>query len=122
MSGRIVADASVLIFLGKIRRLSLLQGLWKGPFYISDSVKNEVLPPSLDSEERDYLTQELRSFKVLSPSRQQPKGSGALSQSDWSVVHLAQQIHAELVLVDERALRNLLAGLGLDVLGTLGIL
>lgn len=121
MSQRVVADASVLIFLGKISRLSLLARLWKGPFYISGLVKDEVLPPSLTPEERGRLTEGLRLFKTASP-RMAEASEGALSRSDWSVVHLALEVRAAIVLADEKAMRNVLSGLGLRTLGTLGCL
>lgn len=121
MIRRVVADASVLIFLGKIRKLHLLRRLWQGPFYASDLVRGEVLSAGVPAEERDYLARELQTFKIT-PLPGPSKLGGALSRSDWSVVRLARQIRADVVLADDKSLRDVLRGMGFAVLGTLGLL
>lgn len=116
-----VSDASVLIFLGKIRQLHLIEPLFDGPFYLPDLVYREVLTEGLSTEETEYLTQALSPWKTMSPRRPSKPGT-QLSLSDWSVVELAKQVKAELVLADEKALRNVLVRQHLTVMGTLGIL
>ncbi len=118
---KIVADASPVIFLGKLRRLSLLNDLFKGPFYFSHFVRNEILSERLSLTEKDYLEKVLHPWKVVSVDNL-PKTKGALSISDSSVVHLSHQVHADLVLADDRALRNTLQAHRFKVLGTLGVL
>jgi predicted nucleic acid-binding protein len=118
---KVVADASVLIFLGKIRQLDLLKRLFQGPFYLSGLVRDEVLTEGIPPEESDYLEKILASWQVMAPLL--PKKPGKqLSFSDWSVVELAKQIDADIVLADEKALRHVLAAQGIPVIGTLGLL
>jgi uncharacterized protein len=117
-----VADASVVIFLAKAQSLSLLHSLFKGPIHITDLVKDELLASDPPSVETTSLKKRFDSlFKVI-PYKPFTKAQGALSQADWSVIQAAEQTDADIVLSDDKALRNVAVGLGYKIMGTLGIL
>ncbi|MBI2119692.1 MAG: hypothetical protein HYT97_08710 [Elusimicrobia bacterium] len=117
----VISDASPLIFLSKIEELSLIKDLFKGPYYIPSIVYHEVLDSTLSEEEKIYLKDELKLWKVK-PVKIQPPLKGAGSLADWSVFELAHSIHPTVVLADDKFLRNILATRGLLTLGTLGLL
>ena len=117
----LVADASPLIFLAKVDCLNLISRLFKGPVRIPESVRDEVLaPPTPTAEE-----QVLRSF--LDRSRIEPvanprRFAAALSRADNDALTLAVRIRADLLLADDRLLRELARVEHIRPMGTLGIL
>jgi predicted nucleic acid-binding protein len=117
-----VEDASIIIFLAKAKYLSLLPDLFKGPIYITDRVNDELLASDPPSFETTSLKKQFESlFKVIS-YKPFTKAQGALSQADWSVIQAAEQMDVDIVLSDDKALRNVAVGLGYQIMGTLGIL
>ena len=117
----VVADASPLIFLGKLGQLGLLPSLFTGTVWIPASVRDEVLaPPGSPAEIRL-----LRAFlshcvivKVAHPMRFSP----AMSQADHEALTLALRKHADLLLTDERLMRDMAVIEHMRPIGTLGIL
>lgn len=118
----VVADASVLIFPGKIRRLDWIPRLFPPPLYVPDLVRQEVLIPDLPPSEQDYLEDTLKPWETVPWRPRISRLSGGLSVTDISVIEVARQVKAEWVLADERALREVLRSRRHHVIGTLGIL
>lgn len=48
--------------------------------------------------------------------------AGRPGRSEAEVISLAQECHADFVVIDDRSARRLAAGLGLRVIGTVGVL
>lgn len=117
----VVADASPLIFLAKIRRLNLIARLFGHTIIIPDSVAAEVLRPPLPPDEERLLQEFIDSIQIESVSVSR-KNSSALSRADMAVCQLALKRKAGLVLTDDKLLRALLVAENLKPLGTLGIL
>ena len=117
----IVADASPLIFLGKIGQLDLIGRLFPGTVLVPQSVRDEVLTGSISPVEE----QSLRAFlKTCSLERvPNPKHhAGALSGADNEALTLAVRHRASLLLCDDRLLRQMAMVEGIRPMGTLGIL
>lgn len=117
----IVADASPLIFLGKIAQLDLIPSLFAGDVYLPASVRDEVLAaPITPAEERrlhDFLAR-CKVVKVANPEI----FSAAMSHSDNEALTLAVRKRADLLLADERLMRHMAVVERIRPVGTLGIL
>jgi predicted nucleic acid-binding protein len=109
----VVADASPLIALERIGQLALLEALF-GEILIPPAVAREVtprlvLPPWI----RERAPQHPIAAEVL---------RAALGPGESEAIGLALEIHADRLIVDERAGRRVAEALGLRVAGVLGLL
>ncbi len=110
----VVGDASVYIALGRIDALSLLPRLYK-EVHVPDAVWCEIDRPGFPPPEwiiRHSLSRPLPSADWTEP----------LDAGESEALHLARQLHAALVLIDEAAGRAVARRLGLEVTGTVGLL
>ena len=117
----IVADASPMIFLGKIGQLELVSSLFKGVVFVPSSVRDEVLAVPISPSEARVLQEFLgrcRIVKVVHPEC----FSGAMSRSDNEALTLAIRKHADLLLADERLMRDMAVIEHIRPVGTLGVL
>jgi len=109
----VVSDASPLIALHQIDELQLLQGLF-GEAVIPPAVAREVtpgvpLPPWVKTRRPEQPVAQAILLASLGPGESE-------------AISLAQEIHAEWLLLDDRPARRLAEALGLSVAGTLGLL
>ncbi|MBN1674230.1 MAG: DUF3368 domain-containing protein [Kiritimatiellae bacterium] len=117
----VVADATPLIFLGKVNQLALLRRLFGEPVVIPLCIRDEVLPADLPPHEERVLSEFLRHCEIVRVSR--PRlFARSLSQADNKVVTLAVRRKADWVLADDHLLRKMAAIEGIAVMGTLGVL
>jgi hypothetical protein len=110
----VVADTSPLIALHQLGKLQLLEGLFR-----------EVLVPPAVAHEAAPSLPELPPFiRAQAPTRPIPSQvqQASLGPGESEALGLAIELHAELVILDERLGRRLAAALGLNVAGTAGIL
>ena len=117
----VVADASPLIFLGKIGQLGLIPALFKGTVLIPASVRDEVLAPPLSPAEARVLGTFLGRCGIVKVARPE-RFSAAMSRADSDALTLAIRRHAALLLADERLLRDMAVIERIRPIGTLGIL
>jgi uncharacterized protein len=108
----VVSDASPLIALQQIDELKLLQGLF-GEVIIPPAVAREVASLSLPPWAKTRSLQQPMAGEILHAS---------LGAGESEAISLAQEIHANWLLLDERPGRRLAQALGLRVAGTLGLL
>ena len=118
----IVADASPLIFLGKLNRLELIVNLFGSDILVPQKVVDEVLlQPILAREELI-----LREFFSSSCQIVQVKDSQffvtAMSSADSEVMTLAIRRKADFMLVDDRIVREVAVIEGVRPMGTLGVI
>lgn len=116
----VVADASPLIFLGKLEQLELLNELFPSPILVPTLVRDEILAPPLPPDQRLALERFLEGVSIEEPT-QKPAVPG-LSRADNAVLGLALAKRADRLLADDRILRRVAQVEGLRPLGTLGIL
>ena len=116
----VVADASPLIFLAKIRRLGLVTRLLGHDIRIPRAVRDEVLPPGIDPAEEDALKVFFKSCRIETVRRPR-RFAAAMSRADNEALTLAVRSHADIILCDERAIRIMAESEGVRSLGTLGI-
>lgn len=117
----IVADASPLIFLGKIGKLGLVSQLFNGKPFVPALVRAEVLAAPISPAEELALKSLLKSCRVVVVSKP-TRYAAALSVADNAALTLAVRRNAAFLLTDDRLLRQLAAGEGIRPMGTLGLL
>lgn len=117
----VVADASPLIFLAKLRQLDLIPKLLDGDIRIPRVVYKEVLTPGIDRPERDALESFLANCMIEAVPRPRSFAS-PMSAADNAALTLAIRRKATVLLCDERVTRLMAENEGIRPLGTLGIL
>jgi uncharacterized protein len=109
----VVADASPLIALQQIDQLALLKALFD-EVVIPPAVAREVAPRlMLPSWIRERALQQPIAREILRAS---------LGPGESEAISLALEIHADRLIIDERAGRRVAEALGLRVAGVLGLL
>lgn len=117
----VVADASPLIFLGKVRRLDLLGKVVDGDVHLPESVYKETLPPGMDPAEAEYLAGFLKTC-TIEAVRQPRRFALAMSAADNDALTLALRHRAAFLLCDDWVTRLAAETEGIRSLGTLGVL
>jgi len=109
----VVADASPLIAFHQVGQLPLLQALFT-TLLVPPAVGREIAP----SVPTQPWIVERHPTQPLAPQVLQ----ASLGAGESEAISLALELRADHLVVDEKAARHLAEGLGLNVIGTLGIL
>ena len=117
----VVADASPLIFLGKIQRLVLIRRVLGDDVIVPQQTREEVLAPPLDRAESVELHRFLAAARVERVDSPRDFAAG-MSRADNAAMTLAVRLKADLLLTDDRTVRRLATVEGVRALGTLGVL
>ncbi len=117
----VVADASPLIFLAKIRRLALVPAVLGSDIRVPRAVREEVLTPRTDSAEADVLADFLAICRVENVTNVR-RFASAMSAADNEALTLAVRRRADILLCDDRIVRLMAETEGVQPLGTLGLL
>ncbi len=117
----VVADASPLIFLGKIQRLVLIHRILGDVVVVPQQVREEVLARPVDHAESVELERFLASARVERVDSPDDFAAG-MSRADNAAMTLAVRLEADLLLTDDRTVRRLATVEGIRPLGTLGVL
>ena len=116
----VVADASPLIFLAKIRRLALIHRLLGRDVRLPTLIRDEVLAPNVDPAEQRALETFLAACKIKAV-RQPRRFASPMSRADDAALTLAIRDRADILLCDEKITRMMAQTEGVRPLGTLGI-
>jgi predicted nucleic acid-binding protein len=117
----VVADASPLIFLARIRQLELVLGLFPGELLVPTGVRDELLAPPLPPDEEHLLDAFLQDCTVVRVSKPRTFAA-AMSPADNAALTLAIRKNADLLLADDRLIRRMARIERVRPMGTLGIL
>ena len=117
----VVADASPLIFLAKIRRLELIPALLGNDIRVPAAVRDELFASPLDPAEEEVLRHFLGACRLEAVEKTRAFAS-AMSAADNAALTLAVRLGAEVLLCDDRITRRMAEAEGVRPLGTLGIL
>lgn len=119
----VVADASVLIGLSSIGYLHLIQEQFSGTVLIPPAVWKEVVeqggdrPGSHQVSKADWINvHDLKNQDISTILKME------LDEGESEAIALADELKADVVLLDEKDARRIAKQLGLRVLGTIGIL
>jgi predicted nucleic acid-binding protein len=117
----VVADASPLIFLAKIRQLELIPRLFPGKLLVPTAVRDELLARPLRPDEENLLGAFLQNCTVVRVAK--PRSfAAAMSRADNAALTLAIRKNADLLLSDDRLIRRMARIENVRPMGTLGIL
>lgn len=117
----VVADTSSINYLILIDQISLLKTLY-GRVFIPRAVHDELLNAHAPASVRAWAKNSPAWLEILSPSRLLPTLGAKLGPGESEAITLAEELGAELLLIDERAGWAIATARGLQTIGTLGIL
>jgi len=117
---RVVSDADVLIHLSKLKKLSLLQSLYK-EVAVPDYVKSEILLKE-DTELEKAFNSFLKVFAISKDKAQDIAKRHNIHVGEAHVKVLGEEMKATLFLSNERKVRKAAKEEGFAVVGTIGII
>jgi predicted nucleic acid-binding protein len=117
----VVCDASPLVFLAKLDRLSLISAVLGGDVVVLQCIVDEVLSEGAGPQEKARLEEFLEQVRIVDFEASRPP-SRSLSRSDQSVLAWAVENRADWLVSDERMLRRIAVAERIKVVGFLGLL
>ncbi len=116
----VVSDASPVNVLIRIGQINVLSALFKAvvvPTAVADELTHSATPQIV----RDWMARPPAWFSVRSPAF--PVNTTMLRhRGERDAISLAQEIHADALLLDEEKARTEALALGVAVIGTVGVL
>jgi predicted nucleic acid-binding protein len=116
----VICDASPLVFLAKLDRLSLISAVLGGDIFVLRCIVDEVLPEGAGPQERARLEEFFEQVQIVDFEAARPP-SRSLSRSDQSVLVWAIEHRADWLVADERMLRRIAVAEKIRVVGFLGL-
>ncbi len=116
----VVADTGPLNYLIQIEQVDILGQLVE-EVWLTASVRQELSDPRAPSVVRGWVSKPPAWVRIVKDPPLQVTEGDSLSSADWSVIHLAKQADA-LLLMDEQEGRYRARCMGVQTIGTLGIL
>lgn len=117
----VVADTSPICYLVLIDGIELLQKLY-GHVIIPQAVYEELMAIGSPVKVQSWIAQYPSWIEVQSLVGEPDVGLSQLDAGERAAISLAEQIRANLAILDERAARKVAMERGLRVIGLLGIL
>jgi len=114
----VVADSAPLIYLSRVGALHVLSALF-GDVLVPRVVWEEIAERRPSARGIDTLRQAAWLRIVEDPS---PRVDLGLDAGETAAILVAESLHADLLLIDERVGRKVAQGRGLVVRGTVGVL
>ena len=121
---KVIPDSSVLIALASIGKLDLIpEVLSEGNVIIPEAVHREVVEEGKGRQGAEEVRNaDWISSREVSDRSQVKLLKAQLDVGEAQVIALADEINADLLLLDEKEAREIAREMGLRVLGTVGIL
>ena len=118
---KVISNSTPLIILGNIDKLFILKELYK-EMIIPKAVFNELTVK--EDKAKQQIIQNLDWIKVLEVKniKNRRMYQSKLHDGEVEVMILAQEISADLLIIDDNAAKKTAKFLGLTVTGTLGVL
>ncbi len=116
----VVSNSSVIIALARICRLDLLEKLFK-KVIIPEAVWKEVGVEGKSGHEKILRAEFIRVARVHN-KRLTLLLKEFVDEGEAEAITLALEVNADVLLIDDRDARDLAKKLGLQVMGTLGVL
>lgn len=120
----IISDTTPIISLIKINRIDLLEKLF-GEVLIPDAVFRELTSNETFKNEADIV----KSSNFIKTSSIKDKKSLAILQAasglddgESEAIILADELHSDVLIIDERSGRKVAKNLGIAITGTVGVL
>lgn len=119
----VIADATVLISLSTIGRLGIIRDRFPDGIQIPSAVWKEVVeqgkerPGAKEVASADWIT-----VRQIEDDRFVQYLTMGIDEGEAEAIGLARETNAQVILIDERDARDAAKGLGIQVLGTIGLL
>ncbi|HEV2647302.1 MAG TPA: DUF3368 domain-containing protein [Acidobacteriaceae bacterium] len=117
----VVADTSPINYLILIDRISILEILY-GRVFLPHAVHDELLHQGAPANVRSWAQKVPKWVEILAASKSLNASGTRLHPGEAEAIELAEQLHADWLLIDEIAGRDEATSRGLQTIGTLGIL
>ena len=117
----VVSDTSPLCYLLLIDLIDLLPQLY-GRVIIPQAVFNELATPKSPAPVREWIAQPPDWLEVQVIINQSDSGLEELDLGEREAISLAEELQAELILLDDKLARQVASARGLELIGVLGIL
>jgi len=117
----IVSNTSPLCYLALIGHAEILPKLY-GNVHITQKVLDELRHPDAPPSVRDWATTPPDWLKIHSDPEEPDQTLAALDPGERTALRLAEQLHSDVLLLDEAAARAFAVQHGLKVSGTLVVL
>jgi predicted nucleic acid-binding protein len=118
---KVVSNTSLLCYLAWIEKLDLLVALF-GEIIIPPAVLDELKAIETPVQVRRSFEQVPAWLKVQIPKSTPDQTLGVLHLGERQAILLAEEIEADLILLDDRDARRIVADRGLRLTGLLGVL
>ena len=118
---KVIVNSTPLIALAKVDRLDLLRRMYGGAI-IPEAVYREVTEKDDIAARRIRAAREWIEVRRVSPDLDRRMYRAKLHDGEVEVMLLAQEISADVVVIDDGAARRTAEYLGLPLTGTLGVL
>ena len=118
---KVVSNASPVIIFARAGLLPLIEGLFR-EILVSAEVYQEMTAPTKPGIEAIRKAKSIKKLEVKDPNRFLASKAYGVSTADTTVIALAKEHGATLVLIDDKRLRRLAKETGLPVVGSGGIL
>lgn len=117
----IVSDTSPICYLLLINQIGILQSLY-GSVTIPQAVADELKVPESPSVVKSWIGQPHSWLQIQSIKLPQDVELEKLDLGEREAILLAEQLKADLVILDDKAARRIAVARGLKIIGLLGIL
>lgn len=117
----VVSDTSPICYLLLISQIDILQTLYQSvtiPQTVADELRATESPPLV----KRWITQPPDWLQIQSIGTPQEIELGKLDPGEREAILLAEQLKANLVILDDKAARQIATERGLKIIGLLGIL
>jgi predicted nucleic acid-binding protein len=100
----VVSNTSPLIALSRIGRLDILQSLF-GKVLITPEVLSEVLPKE-ETEDYHHIMEAVNDFIIIQSTTSNYLFKRTIDKGERSVLNLAYELNADVLIIDDRKARN----------------
>jgi predicted nucleic acid-binding protein len=121
---KVVSDTSPICYLLLIDEIDLLASLF-GSILVPEAVAEELSHSAAPEEIRDWVAKPPAWLEVRRLATDPGSSSDELirlHRGEREAIHLAEEVSADLLLVDERQARRVANNRGLEVAGLVGVL
>ena len=117
----VVADTSPIFYLLSIDLIDVLPQLF-GKIFVPDAVHKELCHPAAPLAVREWAAHPPDWMEVTEVSVSNDTALQSLDDGERAAISLAELLHADLILMDERKGTSAALSKGFEVTGTLGVL
>jgi predicted nucleic acid-binding protein len=117
----VVADTSPIFYLFSIDLIDLLPQLF-GKIFVPDAVHQELCHRAAPNAVRKWAENPPIWMEISKVSANTDAALQSLDEGERAAISLAEMLHADLILIDERKGTSVAINKGFEVTGTLGVL